>query len=142
MCGGVYAYKQVLAHLARKLKASSTNWLISIISPTPWLANILSRKINSSDQYPLKRVCMSDLQFCRASLGKSEAWAIIPKLPICRPRLYLVKSKVKLRFWWLHQSSHSRNRRSLRKISKSISSQNKQTKICSERFFISMTEFA
>jgi ubiquitin-protein ligase len=54
MCGGVYAYKKVLAHLARKLKASSTNWLISIISPTPWLANILSRKINFSDQYPLK----------------------------------------------------------------------------------------
>jgi hypothetical protein len=32
----------------------STNWLISIISSKPWLANILSRKINSSDQYPLK----------------------------------------------------------------------------------------
>ena len=59
MCGGVYAYKKVLAHLARKLKASSTNWLISIISPTPWLANILSRKINSSDQYPLKGVLVA-----------------------------------------------------------------------------------
>ena len=56
MCGGVYAYEKVLAHLARKLKASSTNWLISIISPTPWLANIISRKINSSDEYPLKHI--------------------------------------------------------------------------------------
>ena len=52
-----------------------------------------------------------------------EALAIISKMPICRPSPYLVKSKVKLRFWWLHQSSHSRNMRSLRKISKSISSQ-------------------
>jgi hypothetical protein len=45
------------------------------------------------------------------------------KMPICRPSLYPMKSKVNLRFWWPHQSSHSRTRRSFREISKSISSQ-------------------
>jgi hypothetical protein len=38
--------------------------------------------------FTFKGVCMSDLQFCRASLGKSEAWAINPKMPICRPRWF------------------------------------------------------
>ena len=46
--------QKVLTHFLRKLKARSTNWLISIISSKPWLAYILSRKINFSDQYPLK----------------------------------------------------------------------------------------
>ena len=98
----------------------------------------------------LLRGC-ADLQFCRASSGKSEALLIIPKKPICRPSLDLVKLKVKLKFWWLH----SRNMRALCKISKSSSSQtiyhdllkswrntwNKQTKTCTRAIFMSMTKF-
>jgi hypothetical protein len=53
MCDGVYAYKKVLAYFARKLKASSTNWLISIISPKPWLANFLYRITIPATSTPL-----------------------------------------------------------------------------------------
>ena len=44
MCLGVYSCKKVLTHVLRKMKASSTNWLIWIISLKPCFANILSRK--------------------------------------------------------------------------------------------------
>jgi hypothetical protein len=104
----------------------------------------------------VKGVIMSDLQFCGAISGKSGPWEIIPNKPICRPSLDLVKSKVKLKFWWLHQSSHSGNRRLLREISKFISSEtiypnlfnswhstwNKQTQIRRRAIYISMTEFS
>ena len=69
MCQKVCEYEKVLTHFSRKLKAGSTNWLISIISSKPWLANILSRKINSSDQYPLK--ARSPTRFCKNTLEPS-----------------------------------------------------------------------
>ena len=48
---GVYSCKKVLTHVSRKMKASSTNWLIWIISSRPCSANILSRicQIRSRD---------------------------------------------------------------------------------------------
>ena len=112
--------------------------------------------IESIIRLSIKGVVVSDLQFCRAISEKSEPLAIIPKMLICRPSLNLGKSKVKLKFWWLHQSSHSSNRRSLREISKSISSEtiyrnlfkswhntwNKRTKIRRRAIYISMTEFS
>jgi hypothetical protein len=45
MCQGVCAYKKVLTYFSRKIKARSTNSLISIISLKPWLAKISSRKL-------------------------------------------------------------------------------------------------
>ena len=50
-CEGVWSYKKVLAYFFRKLKASSTNWLIWIISLKTCFANILSRicQIRSRD---------------------------------------------------------------------------------------------
>ena len=52
----MYSCKKVLTQVFRKMKASSTNWLVWIIFLKPWLAKFPSRKINSSDQYPLKGV--------------------------------------------------------------------------------------
>ena len=43
MCRGVYVWKNNLTHVLRKMKASSTNWLIWIISLKLCLANIKSR---------------------------------------------------------------------------------------------------
>ena len=42
MCMRVYAWKTNLTHVLRKMKASSTNWLVWIISLKPCLANISS----------------------------------------------------------------------------------------------------
>jgi hypothetical protein len=101
---------------------------------------------------------MSDLQFCRAISGKSEPWAIISNMPICSPSLNLVKWKVKLKFWWLHQSSQSLQEviswnfkiyllRGHIKIYQNLfkswnKTWNKQTKIRREAIYISMTEFS
>jgi hypothetical protein len=54
MCMGVYSCKKVLTHVLRKMKASSTNWLIWIISWKPCLANILSRICQIRDRDTLK----------------------------------------------------------------------------------------
>ena len=81
---------------------------------------------------------MSDLQFCGDSLGKSEAWALIPKCQFVDLALIL----------W-NQKSNSANFAKFQNLSLPRTYfkmcwkvDNKQTKICSKRFFISIAEFS
>ena len=55
MCLAVYACKKVLTHVLRKMKASSTNWLIWILYLKPCFANILSRICQIRDRDTLQR---------------------------------------------------------------------------------------
>ena len=85
MCEGVYAYKKKFITPSRfifhKLKDNSTRWLIWIVFWEPCMANFLSIKLNSSDQYPLNELPFSQLHSIKLALYNWQTkfrWIIDP----------------------------------------------------------------
>jgi hypothetical protein len=115
MCEGVWSYKKVFACFFRKLKASSTNWLIWIIASRLCSANISSRKCQIRNHHTLKRPLFNH--------GSPDGWIWIFQIYVSEMLYLYVFSRTKP---WKCQNSLTPPLKKLRSVKNILRSTGKQ----------------